>query len=162
MLDREYGGGTVIGLCEAIRERVAEATKNIRLETEHLEHPRIAPQVINGFLPPKRTNDSPENPFIIVRPKDGAFNDLGNYYVNVRLIVGTYSEEFDGHEYALLVFQRITQSLREKPTLNKRYTLEYPLTWDLFDEQQYPFWAIVGTTRWQVPAPVQLFDEGVL
>lgn len=162
MIDKEYGGGTVIGLCESLRNLVAEATKNLKLETENLGAEHKAPRIVNGFLPPKRATDEPENPFIIIRPKDGRISDDGTYKVNVRIIVGVYSEEFDGHEYALIVFQRITQAIQESQVLTKRYRLEYPLTWEMFDEQPYPFWAIVGTTQWLVPAPVQLLDREVL
>lgn len=161
-VDRTYGGGTIIGLCDALRTRIGEATATLRLETENLEVPPRAPVIVNGFLPPKRSTQEPENPFIIVRPKDGRIPDDGYNLAKVRIIVGTFSEEYDAHEYCIIVFERIMRALREQPTLDRRYTLEYPLTWDLFDEQPYPFWQLVGTTEWIVPTPVMLPDEGVL
>lgn len=159
---QQYGGGTILGLCEALRERIREATETLRLETEDKHKQPRAPVVINGFLPPKRSKDGPENPFIIVRPMDGRIPDDGYMRAKVRIIVGTYSEEYDGHEYAIIVFQRIMQSIRERPTLANRYTLEYPLSWDVFDDQPYPFWQMVAVTEWIVPTPVMLPDEGVI
>lgn len=156
------GGGTIILLCEALRHRIGEALESIRLETDEIELPYRSPRLVNGYLPPKRSGDEPEFPFVIVRPKDGNIGDSGYMRAKVRLIVGTYSEEYDGHEYALIVFQRILQSIRERPTLDNRYQLEYPLAWELFDEQPYPFWQLVATTEWTVPTPVMLPDEGVM
>lgn len=162
MTIRIYGGGTIIGLCEALRERIRGATETLRLETDDKHAPARSPVVINGFLPPKRSIDGPENPFVIVRPSEGRIPDDGFSRVSVSVIVGTYSEKFDGHEYALIIFQRIMQSLCENPTLANRYTLEYPLKWNLYDDQPYPFWQMVMTTEWVVPTPVMLPDEGVL
>ena len=159
---KTYGGGTIVLLCEALRERIAEATSTLRLETEDLNHPPRAPRIVNGFLPPKRSNDEVENPFIIVRPKDGRIPDDGYNYAKVRIIVGTFSEDYTAHDDCLIVFERIMLALREQPTLNNRYVLNYPLTWEIFDDQPYPFWQLVGTAEYIIPSPVQLPDEGVI
>lgn len=159
---KRYGGGTIIGLCAALRNRIREATAELRLETESLDFPHRAPDVINGFLPPKRSTDKPENPFVIVRPKDGVIADDGFGRAKIRLIVGTFSEEYDAHEYCLIVFQRIMYNIRQHPTIERRYTLNYPLAWEIHDDQPYPFWQLVATTEWTIPTPVMLPDEGVL
>lgn len=162
MDNKRYGGGTILGLCEALRARIRQATDTLRLETENTLTPSRAPVVVNGFLPPKRSPDEAENPFVIVRPKDGALSDTEYNKVKARIIIGTFSEEYDGHEFCFIVYERIVRALSEKPTLAGRYVLEYPLTWELFDDQPYPFWQLVGTTQWIVPSPIQLPDEGVL
>lgn len=159
---RTPGGGTIILLCEALRKRIEQATETLRLETDQLDAPHRAPQIVNGYLPPKRSSDEPEHPFIIVRPKDGAVGDDMHHRAKVRIVVGTYSEEFDAHEYALIVFERVLRSIMEHPTLDNRYQLQYPLTWENYDDQPYPFWQLVATTEWIVPTPVMLPDEGVL
>lgn len=156
------GGGTILYLCAAVRERLKEVLKHNFLETDHVDAPRRPPQIVNGFLPPKRTDGEPEFPFIIVRPASGVVPNDGYGRAKLRLIVGTFSEEYDGHEYAMQVFERSLRGLMERPTLERRYTLEYPLAWELFDEQPYPFWQLVATTEWGVPTPVLLPDEGVL
>lgn len=156
------GGGTIIGLCEALRSRIAEATGTLRLETENLDDDPRAPVVINGFLPPKRASGESENPFVIVRPKDWRIGDDGFLRVKVRIIIGTYSEEYDAHEYCITVFHRIMYNIRERPTLDRRYTLEYPVAWEMFDDQPYPFWQLVGTLEFIVPTPTMLPDEGVI
>lgn len=156
MQNKKYGAGTAIGLCKVIREKIKESIKSLILETDNYGSKHRAPKLVNGWLPPKRTDDEPEFPFVIVRPKTGKINNDGFLRVQVRVAVGTYSEEFDGHEYAMIAFQRIVQALNEQPTLDDRYTLEYPLTWELFDEQPYPFWQIVGTLEYIIPVPVSL------
>lgn len=159
-MQRQYGGGTLILLCEAIRERLREALQHMRLETDHADAPHRAPQIIDGYLPPKRASDEPENPFVIVRPSTGKIEQDQNS-PKITLIVGTYSEEYDGHTYALLVFERLLQSLQERPVLANRYRLEYPIDWRLYDDQPYPFWQMDATLEFTIPVTVQL-DEGLI
>lgn len=159
---RNPGGGTILLLCAALRERIREAVKDLRFDPDIKGQEPRAPEVVNGYLPPKRSSTAAEFPFVIVRPWDGRIEENGFIRQQVKLIVGTYSEAFDGHEDALIVFQRVMQAVQERPTLDNRYTLQYPLTWEVYDEQKYPFWHMVATTEWIVPTPVQLPDEGVL
>lgn len=162
---KERGAGTVLGLCAALRDRIKSELSSTRLLADGPHELYIQPKVVNGYLapkPPKRGDCEPEYPFVIVRPRKGALNEHGEYKVRIQLIVGTFSQEADGHEYAILVFERMVRALQENPILDKRYTLDYPVTWALFDEQQYPFWQVVGEVSYLVPAPLPNTITGVL
>lgn len=155
-------GGVELELAWAIRNRLEEAVKNFVFETDIKGHPHKAPQIINGYLPPKRQKDGPEVPFIIVRPSSGVTQNDGYSRVSVKLIIVTYSEEFDGYEYGLQVLQRVKQSFMQQPTLDKRYRFETPFKWEMIDDQPYPNWQIVVSTEWTVATPQLIPDEGVL
>ena len=154
-------GGVEIELARAIRERASFLLKDLLLETDVPGEAPRSPTIVNGYLPPKRAKDGSEVPFVIVRPNAGKTDTTGFTRVTVKLIIVAYSEAFDGHEYAMLVLQRLRIGLMEQPTLDQRYRMELPFTWDLFDDQPYPNWQLVITTEWTVPTPQEIPDEGV-
>lgn len=153
-------GGTVVGLSRALVERVREATQNLELETP--DGDCRPPQVINGFAPPKRSEEEAVQPFVLVCPAEGSIGNDGFHRVKMSIIVGIYTEDFEGHEQLLTVSHKIMQSLRERPTLADRYTLEYPITWDEMYDQPYPYWQLLMITQWTIPTPVILPDDGVI
>lgn len=159
---KERGAGTVLGLCAALRDRIKSEVANMQLLADGPGDVYTQPKVVNGYLAPKRSKNEPEYPFIIVRPRKGEIDRENRYKVDAQIIVGTFSEEPDGHEYAILVFERVLRALRENPTLDKRYTLDYPTSWALYDEQQFPFWQVVGRVSYLIPAPLPNTITGVL
>ena len=96
-------------LTRAIRELVAKAVKNFALPTKpergFAEGELRAPQIVNGYLPPKRQGSKDDFPFVLVRADEGS-TDQDSTEVRVSIIVGTYSEEYDGHEYCMNVMSR--------------------------------------------------------
>lgn len=150
-----------VELAKALRKKLEEILAEFRMPTDQPNFPDRAPKIINGYLPPKRTSADPDFPFVIVRPKSGRTPDESSSRVAVNLIIGCYSEEFDGHEYALNVMTRIRTGLLEMThyTLDNRYRLEFPLSWELFDDQPYPQWQLEMTTEWTVATPQDMGDE---
>lgn len=150
-------------LAKALREKLGEILANFRMPTDNTNFPDRAPKIINGYLPPKRSTDDPDFPFVIVRPTVGRTPGESQSLVSIKIIIGCFSEEFDGHEYALNVMTRIRTGLLEMPyyTLDNRYRLEFPLAWELFDDQPYPQWQLEMTTEWTVATPQDMGDEHV-
>lgn len=117
-----------------------------------------APQVIEGWLPPKESNDIPDVPYVILRMTDGEDNsDIAR--TNVKILIGTYSEEVDGWKDAVNVLLRIRQQLLTVRTLGKKFRMELPLKWKLFEEQPYPIWIGEITTIWAVALPIEQVEE---
>lgn len=139
-------------LAKALRAFIADAVKDYRLPVKTGE--MRAPTVVNGFLPPKRSNAEEDFPFVLVRLEKGV-TDLEETAVTVAIIIGCYTTEFDGHEYCINVMERIKQALCSMPygTLANKYILRYPVKWELPDEQPYPQWQIGMTTEWAYRAP---------
>lgn len=151
-------------LTRAIRELVAEAVKNFALPTKPErgadEGELRAPQIVNGYLPPKRSGAKDDFPFVIVRAEEGA-SDAESTEVQVSIIIGTYSEEYDGHEYCMNVMSRIRTALCSLPgmVLEHRYALKHPIKWTTYAEQPYPYWQLDMQTTWDIRTPQPINQE---
>ena len=144
-------------LSKALCAFVSEATQDFRLETKNGE--LKAPQIIEGYLPPKRAkNDDDDVPFVIVRFDDST-SELGQTAVTMSIVIGCYTLETDGYLYCLQVFECLRRALCEMPhqTLDERYQLAFPIECKNIDEHPYPYWQLEMTTHWVFNTP-QLFD----
>ena len=150
-----------IDLCRAIRTRSEEILKDLIIPADR-GFPDRSPSIINGFLPPKRSKAESDFPFVVVRPGEGNTNANRLTRATVKMLVGCYSEDFDGHEYALLVLARLRTGLMECPTLESRYRMELPFSWRLYDDQPYPNWELEITTEWSIATPLEIPDDGVI
>ena len=130
-----------------------EVVKDFRLltKTEGQMHPQ---KIIDGYLPPKRSTNDDDFPFVIVRAEEG-ISQPGSTQVSVSFIIGVYTTETDGYAHCLEIMQRIRTALCQLPnqTLNARYQLEFPIEWRNVPDQPYPQWLIEMTTRWVMNTP---------
>ena len=126
-------------LTKALRELCAQAVKDFVLPTKEGQNPR-APRIVNGFLPPKRSGNGEldDFPFVLVRPEAGT-GERESEEIRVNIIVGCYSEEFDGFEYGINVIERIKEKICTLPaeTLDNRYQMRYPIKWNMVPEQPW-------------------------
>lgn len=131
---------------------IEDAVKDLRLPTKKGE--LRAPQVVDGYLPPKQTLEEDDFPFVIVRA-EGGVSEMEITTVTVSLIIGCHTTETDGYVRCLEVMQRIRKALCELPyrVLDKRYQLEYPISWANIPAQPYPQWQIEMTTKWVINTP---------
>jgi hypothetical protein len=146
-------------LTKALRVFLEKVVCNFRLQTKagELEPPKI----VNGFLPPKGTNEKDDFPFVIVRPVSGsADRDLEQ--IKISILIGGYSEEYDedghsvnGFEYCLNVISRIKQEIFKLPglTLAGKYQVNFPFSWSLDEEQPWPYWFAEVETNWTFRSP---------
>lgn len=141
-------------LTKALRELCEQAVAEFRLPTKDGKTLR-APQIVNGFLPPKRSTDIDDFPFVLVRPEAGT-TERGAEEIRVNIIVGCYSEEYDGYEYGVNVIERIKEKICTLPaeTLAERYQMRYPLKWNMVPEQPWPQWQIDMETIWVFNSPL--------
>ena len=132
---------------------IEEVVKDFRMRTK-TEGGNRNPQIINGYLPPKRSTAEDDFPFIIVRAEEG-ISQMGRTSVMVSLIIGAYTTETDGYSHCLEIMQRIRTALCQLPnqTLNARYQLEFPIEWRNVPDQPYPQWLIEMTTHWVMNTP---------
>lgn len=152
-------------LAKALRERLLESTANLQLPTDSKgaeETVLKAPQIVNGYLAPKRSTEVPDFPYVIVRPHIGQTQSRDNTTCELKLLIGCFSEEYDGYEECLLVMSTIRTDLLERPLLANQFEFQFPLDWQNFDDQPWPEWAIEVTTRWNVYTPQRIPDEGVI
>lgn len=141
-------------LTKALRELCKQAVAEFRLPTKDGKTLR-APQIVNGFLPPKKSTDNDDFPFVLVRPEAGTTERVAEE-IRVNIIVGCYSEEYDGYEYGVNVIERIKEKICTLPaeTLAERYQMRYPLKWNMVPEQPWPQWQIDMETIWVFNSPL--------
>lgn len=154
-----------LDLCEAIERRIKEVTASLLLEYEEQDEEgnfkRKSPQVVSGYLPPKRSSDTPDYPYIIVRPGEGTTSDDGNSICTVKLLIGCFSEEYDGYKNCFLILNELKRAFMEQRTLEKHFRFELPFSWNMFDDQPWPEWVLEVESRWSVFTPQEIPDEGV-
>lgn len=152
-------------LCEAIEAEIKNATASLLLQYEEKDDDgnwKIkVPEVVSGYLAPKRSKETPDFPSVIVRPSASTTSDDGNTQCTVKLIIGCFSEDYDGYKDCYLVLDRIRSAFMEKGTLNKRFAFELPFSSDMFDDQPYPEWVLEVNTRWSIYTPQLIPDKGV-
>lgn len=143
-------------LTESLRAFIEQSVADYRLPVKNGE-PR-APRVFNGYLPPKRSGYDDDFPFVVVRPDSGEV-DTEQTTVSVSIVIGCYTEEFDGHEHCLNVMSRIRNALTmmENNTLANRYVLSYPISWSVLEDQPYPQWQLDMETKWTMKTPQCIF-----
>ena len=139
-------------LLDALRAYLEKELSAFRLPAQSGEH--RPPQIVDGFLPPKRSNWNDDFPFVIVRPRTGQV-EMGETDITVSIIIGCYTEEMDGHRHCLNVASRIRNALTTLPnqTLDRRFILAFPFKWTCHDEQPYPLWQVDMETRWTTNTP---------
>lgn len=142
---------------DALLAKIADAVKDMRLPVKNGE-PR-PPKVIDGYLPPKRSGADDDFPLVIVRPEKGEIEENAAN-ISAVLIVGCWSEEFDGYKHCVNVMERIKSALAtmENGTLADKYILQYPIKWTLAEEQPYPFWQLEMELSFAHRAPQYLTD----
>lgn len=159
-----------IALCEALRTRLSEIVPLMQMPTDAKDETLKAPRIVNGYLEPKRSRgpkeEEPDFPYVIVRPPKGSTDPQGMTTVNVNILIGCYSEEFDGYEYCLHVLSEIRRGLMERPNLTPHklgsvFRMEYPFDWDMPDDQPWPEFIIMAKTRWTIATPQQISDDEV-
>ena len=137
--------------------KVKDAVKDLLLPVQKGE--ARPPKVVDGYLPPKRSGVDDDFPCVIIRPESGEAEREGAK-VSATLIVGCWSEEFDGYKHCVNVMERIKNALStmENGTLANKWILQYPIKWELAPEQPYPFWQLEMELAFTCRAPQPLTD----
>lgn len=145
---------TPIMLLDELKAFAEEIVRTYVLETNQ---PGLTkqPKVITGYLPPKKSTPDPDYPFVIVRLSDGT-DDQNGSTVGVRILVGTYSEDpQNGWRDVANIIWRMRTALLTTRVIGGRFRLEYPITFEMPEEQPFPEWVGVMDTVWILPQPVE-------
>lgn len=163
-----------IELCAAIRQRLKVGLKNMQLKYESAPGMVKQPNIVDGFLPPKRQSDVDDFPWVIVRPVSGRTDGPSSSVATIWLGVGTYCDTDDGHNDVLLVIAEIRRLLLEQQSLayavgsggmanqsdaGSIFRLQFPMDWEVFEDQPDEFWVGHIITRWEVPTPQERLGD---
>lgn len=146
-------------LTDALRKFIAEAVKDLLLPVKNGK-PRT-PDVLDFDLPPKRSGDKDDFPFIIVRADNGTI-DIEQTDFEVFIIIGCYSDDLDANRHCLNVMSRIRNALTmlDCHTLAGKFVLQFPITWELFAEQPNPYSQLNMKVKWSYCTPPAPFEGG--
>lgn len=146
-------------LSKALGLYLKDALKEMRFKPKGKEE--RAPTIWQGYIPPKRSVNDDDSPYVIVRIEDTT-SERGQTNVTVAIIIGCYTTEADGYLDCLSIYERIRRALIQLPfqTLNGRYQLAYPIKGNNVSEQPYPYWQFEMTTNW-VLKTVEMTNDGL-
>lgn len=157
-----------IQLCKQIREKLEAVLKDIYHPTDSSrgrESVNKKPEIINGYLPPKNSDDIPDFPCVIVRPSEGDTEIIeGSNPIDlctVKMLIGSYGRDNSDFEYCLVIKSRIVNYFRANPCLNKTFKIKPAIKWNMPDEQGSPIWYVQLVTIWEMPTVQEnLEDDG--
>lgn len=108
-----------------------------------------AKEAPKGPVPPVPVLDS-EFPYIIIRALDGEDTDT-NGTVQVKFLLGTKSKDKDGYLDIIHLFETLRLGLLSSGIIGRRFEIQRPVGWTLFEEQPYPEWIGEIRTTWTTP-----------
>lgn len=121
---------------------------------EALEQENLSREQLESGLADEITAADPY-PYIIVRIEEGEIKDeFSAQTVNTLLIIGVYENAYDkqGQKDVLNIIAKIYERFAKRDLLNKRYTLQYPITWTLQEEESYPYYFGGMSLGWETAA----------
>lgn len=124
--------------------------------------------VVQGFLPPKRTNPTEdyEKYAVMIRYDDGEADwfggeDQSKSINRIKICVRTWSDDVQlGPQNTINLMAMIQRKIYEHPILARKYRAIFPLKWKAPDGQSYPIWQGEMTIPYIVPMVQEIFIGG--
>tara|TARA_Y100001001_G_scaffold59284_1_gene56101 strand:- start:11998 stop:12495 length:498 start_codon:yes stop_codon:yes gene_type:complete len=159
---------TEVELIDLLKSRLQVTLKDIYHPTDPSrgrEQTFKAPQIVEGYLPPKRSGETEEDfPLVIVRPHKWRTEDSGGIVtdmLDVKILVGSYGSDSGDFKYTLNIWRRILNDLRQKPWLNDVYRMRRTIEAEMPDEQARDIYYLEAITTWELPTPQEVEkDDG--
>lgn len=150
-------------LCTEIREFLKQALMDFKLpaydktyngsEDDWEKQKTGIPKIVDGFLPPKRSDSAEDFPCVVVRFQS---SDTVREMTTAKVLIAccVYSKLPNGYVNAVNLASRIRNLLLNLPdsVLAQRYILEPPVAMKLFEDQGWPYWQVDLTTTWSFQA----------
>ena len=142
-------------LQDSLVERVKKEFENLRLK--NIKNERVPINVYPQHLPNKRKEDKDDidpYPCIIVRMANGSNTEGEDPGITtIQFIVGVVDRDSSNQGYrdALMVANKISESLVRNPLVDSKYELILPINWAYNDEDAEPYFFAGLETNWRTP-----------
>lgn len=135
-------------LVEELKPYLEKALENYKLETKIGTR---SPKIFKYYLSMGKVSES-DFPLVIIRPNSGEDND-NQTNITVKFICGVYSQDNDGVYDLSSLIEKLRKIFLEDYDISKKFKLEKPIKWEIYDDQPFPQWLGEITTVWNVPQP---------
>lgn len=144
-----------------LRTGLADAQMQIESQSAGFK----APQVVDGFLPPKNSQqDQVDYPFVVVRPISMRTESRMQSTAEVKIGVGAFCDTYDGHIDVALIMANINRIILQAGGIGYSYNnepashgvvfeLAFPIDFEIYEQQPEPEYMGHIITRWNIPTP---------
>lgn len=118
------------------------------------EQSNIPPEILENGLIDEEVQEDPF-PYIIVRIEDGEIADEASVQsVNTNILIGVYDDSHakQGTKDVMNIIQKIYERFAKNPVIAGKYTIQYPISWALQDEESYPYYFGGMALAWETAA----------
>ncbi|MHC1683687.1 MAG: hypothetical protein AB6733_12135 [Clostridiaceae bacterium] len=145
-------------ILEALKQFITKnITRNIKVEKPPDEgniknnYELVNPAVYIGWIPPKNylTDYGYTVPGLLIM-SDGGEDSFDEAYVNIRIGITTYDPGFTdsqntipntkGYKDLINIIQKFRLEIAKVSTIENITTIQGPIKWGVYEEQNYPFW----------------------
>lgn len=141
-----------LNLRNALMARVGETLKNVPLKTSYnnqdpfkIFKQKIPEKLSSDFDYSKEGGDKALFPFCVVKLSDGIQEEnVSTEIITTQLIIGVKNDnpEGDGFDDVMACMSAIRADLNNNPIVNKKYLLNYPISWTTVDVDTHPYYYI--------------------
>ncbi|ARD47577.1 hypothetical protein [Sporosarcina sp. P33] len=150
---------TPADLQNSAMKRIAEILKDFPLATGYND---LSPFKVYKQSIPEQTVDQYDYsdgqdaekaiyPFVMVKLSSGEKKESSGEQQNyLQFVIGVKNEDLNGKGFddALAAMQAIQMDIEQNPLIDKRFSLDYPITWATADENTHPYYFIGMETTW--------------
>lgn len=152
-------------LLDSLKVRFDNELKNILLNDPSNPDQLTNLNIYTQNLPIKSPKNSKSPfPFVCIRLSDGDMNDYDEYKCKILFVIGINdtSENNQGFRDAVMVTNRIWQSLTENPLVNSRFECDLKKKWSNYEDESQPFFYTGLETEWRIPVILRTDVEDMI
>lgn len=145
-------------LCDDLNKLIGRWLANHKLpqrpEKEDQKPDLVIPKIFLGYLPPKKEDSSDPYPFLLIRvlltEVQPAFTDI-----TLSFVIGVFAQDSQGYRDAVNLAQSLSNELMPyvQAPLHNKFTMMLPFTWELIEDQPWPYWQLEAKVKWRVNSP---------
>ncbi|MBT2717548.1 hypothetical protein [Bacillus sp. ISL-57] len=109
--------------------------------------------VFEQHLPQKKKEDLSLYPYVIIQLSEGTqVTEVSSEDIKIMFIIGIYDIDSSnqGYREVTRIINRITTNLTLNPLVNRKFEMNYPIKWTIYEEDVAPYFFGGIETTWAV------------